>query len=88
YGTLPVAHATGGLVDTIIDAKASSRSGTGFLFRQMSAAALVAAVKRAVEAYRDGARWRTLQANAMAQDFGWESSAREYAAIFERVAKR
>jgi len=86
YGTLPVAHATGGLVDTIVDAREGASTGTGFLFRDVTAASLLGAVRRAVTAYRHPKRWRALQKNAMAQDFGWEGSAREYAAIFERVA--
>ena len=32
YGALPVAHATGGLVDTIVDCDAKLETGTGFLF--------------------------------------------------------
>jgi starch synthase len=87
YGTLPVAHATGGLADTIVDTTEKSSKGTGFLFANVTVASLLAAIKRALKAYRDPLRWRKLQVNAMAQDFGWEGSAREYAAIFERVRK-
>src|ERR1019366_3879797 len=32
YGALPVANATGGLVDTIVDCDAKLETGTGFLF--------------------------------------------------------
>ncbi len=32
YGALPVARATGGLVDTIVDCDAKLETGTGFLF--------------------------------------------------------
>ena len=87
YGTLPVAHATGGLVDTIVDTPDKPSKGTGFLFANVTAASFLAAIRRAVTAYRHPSRWRKLQVNAMAQDFGWESSAREYATIFERVRK-
>ena len=79
YGTLPVAHATGGLIDTIADGE------TGFLFRDVTAASLVRSVKRALTVYRRPERWRKMQKNAMARDFGWESAAREYAAIYARL---
>ena len=42
YGSLPIAHATGGLADTIEDGE------TGFLFSQFSARSLLAACGRAL----------------------------------------
>jgi starch synthase len=79
YGTLPLGNATGGLVDTIDDGE------TGFLIDQVTMPALVAGLKRALAVYHDAARWRQMQRTAMARDFGWEASAREYAAIYERI---
>ena len=79
YGTLPVANATGGLVDTIEDGK------TGFLMDEVTMPALLAGVKRALAAYAKPTAWRRMQRAAMARDFGWEGSAREYAAIYERI---
>jgi starch synthase len=79
YGTLPLANATGGLIDTIEDGR------TGFLIDQVTMPALMGGVRRAVETYRDAARWREMQRAAMARDFGWEGSAREYAAIYTRI---
>jgi starch synthase len=82
YGTLPVARATGGLVDTIADGE------TGFLFKPAESAALLAAVKRALEAYALPSRWRELQRAAMARDFSWAGAARQYAALYQRLATR
>jgi starch synthase len=79
YGTLPLANATGGLVDTIDDGE------TGFLIEQVTLPALMTGAKRALAAYHDAGRWRKMQRDAMARDFGWEGSAREYVAIYERV---
>jgi starch synthase len=88
YGTPPVARATGGLVDTVSDyspgALADGRA-TGFLFREPTAAALLAAVRRALTVYRNRRNWRALQRNAMARDFGWKPAAREYAGIYARL---
>ena len=80
YGTLPVARATGGLVDTIVD------GATGFLFKGAESAALVAAVRRALGVYEERGRWRELQRAAMARDFSWAEAARQYAALYQRLA--
>jgi len=80
YGTPPVARATGGLVDTVVDGV------TGFLFERAESAALVAAVRRVLAAYRDPARWTRIQRAAMAQDFSWAAAARRYAGLYRRLA--
>jgi len=72
YGTLPVARATGGLLDTIDDDR------TGFLFTTAEAPALAAALARARRAHDDRARWRGMQAAAMAMRFDWARAARAY----------
>ena len=78
YGTPPVAHATGGLADTIIDGE------TGFLFEAPKG--LAAAARRAVNLWRDKARWRAIQQKAMACDFSWDAPARRYADLYRRLA--
>jgi starch synthase len=79
YGTPPIAHATGGLMDTIVDGT------TGFLMRSLDARALVDAARRAVSAYRDAKAWTAMQRNAMARDFGWGPAAQAYAGIYARI---
>jgi starch synthase len=80
YGTLPVARATGGLIDTVEDGV------TGFLFEKAEAQALIAAVRRALAAYADPARWRRLQRAAMERDFSWSAAARRYADLYLQLA--
>jgi starch synthase len=82
YGTPPVARATGGLIDTIVDGV------TGFLFEEPTPAALTAAVRRALAAYRDAARWERIQRAGMARDFSWDAAARRYADLYARLATR
>ena len=84
YGTPPVANATGGLVDTIVDESAGDKA-TGFLMHTPDANGLVEAASRAMVAMRDGARWKRLQMNGMAKEFGWSAAARQYIAIYERI---
>ena len=79
YGTLPVANATGGLLDTITDGE------TGFLIEQVTMPALMGGLQRAVDTYRQPDKWRQMQKAAMARDFGWDAAALEYAAIYERI---
>lgn len=81
YGTPPVARATGGLVDTVADGE------TGFLFERAESAALVTAVRRALEAWRDARRWREIQRRGMERDFSWAAPARQYAALYSRLAR-
>jgi len=86
YGTLPVVHATGGLEDTIEEVNPSGSRGTGIKFTDYTPAALVAAVQRALQLYRDPPQWhRTLQ-RAMRQDFSWSRSAGRYAELYRQLA--
>ena len=80
YGTLPVAHATGGLADTIEDGK------TGFLFAPVDSRTFLHAVRRAAGCRRDAERWREMQRRAMQRDFSWSTAARQYAALYSRLA--
>lgn len=84
YGTIPVARATGGLADTVIDAD-SSPDGNGFLFSDYSTAELTKALKRALSARRDIKRWSTIINNAMTSDFSWETSAKQYAELYQNI---
>ena len=85
YGTPPVVRATGGLADTVIDAADSAR-GNGFVFAEPSAAALLAAVRRATTAWHERKFWRQLQKNGMAQDFSWTAPAAEYVRLYAKLS--
>ena len=88
YGTPPVVHATGGLVDSVVDCTAKSvadKSATGFLFSPMTPEALLTGVGRALAAWRDKKFWRQLQKNGMARDFSWDASAQRYVALYESL---
>jgi len=84
YGTIPVARATGGLADTVIDADSSS-DGTGFLFTDYSIDEFVKALNRALSAKKDPARWKAIIRNAMLQDFSWDASAKAYAELYRSI---
>lgn len=91
YGTPPVVRATGGLADTVVDCTPHALAGgtaTGFMFDELTHESLLAAVKRAVAAWRDGRRWRRLQKISMARDFGWRRSAEQYLALYRSLLAR
>jgi len=84
YGSIPVVRATGGLRDSV--APLAGNRGTGFRFERADSGALQLVVRQAIAAYADPVAWRALQLRAMAQDFGWERSARAYRDLYHRIA--
>ncbi|HWD38333.1 MAG TPA: glycogen synthase [Fimbriimonas sp.] len=77
YGTIPVVRATGGLKDTVTDGE------TGFVFHQANVLDLLQALQRSVDAFQDKAAWKKMVLAAMGQDFSWDRSAKEYAALYQ-----
>src|SRR5207249_3829250 len=75
YGTVPVVHGVGGLLDTVDD-HSTGPNATGFVFKPYSAQALRAAIERALTVYRDRPAWRNLQLAGMRIDNSWDRSAR------------
>jgi starch synthase len=60
--------------------------GTGWTFTPATADALSNSVAEAVDVYRQKpARWRAIQANGMAKDFGWDIAAEQYERVFLQV---
>src|SRR5262249_4702715 len=87
YGALPVARATGGLCDTIVDCDAALETGTGFLFEEPTAAALVGAAQRAIAAFASD-RWSALRRRVMRLDLGWDRPARRYEKLYRGLSAR
>ena len=69
---------------------ATLRDGTasGFMFNGMTAEDLLAAIRRAVDLYRDRSKWKALCKNCMDKDFSWERSAGAYRAVYLKVLGR
>lgn len=80
YGTLPIAHATGGLADTIED------GSTGFLFSDLSGEGLFTACRRAFDAYAEPDVLTEMRQAAMARCFHWSGAAAEYEQLYTRLA--
>lgn len=91
YGTPPIVHATGGLVDSVVDCTPETLSdgtASGFVFSGMSADNLFAVIQRAVELYRDQKKWKALCKNCMGKDFSWKTSAETYRGVYLKVLKQ
>jgi starch synthase len=88
YGTVPVVRRTGGLTDTVADYNPKTGRGTGFLFEEYSAPALIDCLRRALAVYSDRTKWRSLMRNGMKQDFSWERSAKEYVKVYRKAMKK
>ncbi len=92
YGTIPIAHAVGGLRDTIVDATEATLadgSATGFLCSEASAEALAEALERAIDCFRHQPEvWHSLQIAAMSRDSSWAPSAGAHLEVYERALAR
>ncbi len=88
YGTLPVVAAVGGLADTVISATPAALAAgvaTGIAFQPTDAMAFGQALDRLLALYADRKAWAKTQANAMAQEVGWDASAVKYAQLYESL---
>jgi starch synthase len=76
FGSLPIAHRTGGLADTIRD------DATGFLFSDFSVTGFLGAIRRAFSAFASARRFDAMRRDAMASIFDWTGSAQRYSALY------
>lgn len=89
YGTPPLVHGTGGLLDSVVDctpATLKDRTATGFVFTPLDAPTLLENCRRAASAYADARIWRQLQKNGMQRDFSWEARAQQYLDLYRALA--
>ncbi|MBI4426115.1 MAG: glycogen synthase [Candidatus Kerfeldbacteria bacterium] len=87
YGTPPVVHATGGLIDTVPDVAAEPERGLGFTFTPFTPKAFAESVARGLHWYHDRPRWQALLSRCMTQDFSWDRSARAYLELYQQARK-
>ncbi|MBN2148676.1 MAG: glycogen synthase GlgA [Anaerolineales bacterium] len=86
YGTLPIVRATGGLDDTVEQYREADGSGTGFKFREPSAEAVYYTIGWAISTYYDRKQHiAQMIRSAMAQDFSWAKSAKQYVDLYARA---
>ena len=88
YGTIPIVRATGGLDDTITPFDPITGEGNGFKFLHADPEELLQTIRRAIALFRQKVLWTYLMQNAMAADFSWERSARQYVRLYQSALER
>lgn len=83
YGTLPIVRETGGLKDTVEPYNEFENSGTGFSFKNFNAHEMLVTIRYAEKVYYDKKReWNKMVDRAMARDYSWNSSAKQYEEMY------
>ncbi len=92
YGSLPVAHDTGGIHDTIIHMDVDGSSGNGFLFKDFDANGLSWAIDQAMSFYNLPMRIKSVQIQRImtqsAANFNHAVTARHYIDLYEKMLAR
>ncbi|NTW56976.1 MAG: starch synthase [Chlorobiaceae bacterium] len=86
YGTIPVAYAGGGIVETIDDT--AEENGSGFLFYEYTTESLVGKLGEALRLYSDQERWQQIVNAAMSRDFAWKNSAEQYESLYRELLEK
>ncbi|HOE27920.1 MAG TPA: glycogen synthase GlgA [bacterium] len=88
YGTVPIVRAVGGLDDTVSAYAPATGEGNGFKFVPYTAGAFLGAVREALKIFEREPHWTRIRRNAMACDFSWDRSAREYERVYREAILR
>ncbi|HUV51421.1 MAG TPA: glycogen/starch synthase [Anaerolineae bacterium] len=92
YGSLPVAHDTGGIHDTIIHMDVDNNRGNGFLFNVFDSRGLLWAIEQAMLFYKFPGKIKKLQIerimNQSLASFNHAVTARQYIDLYEKMLQR
>jgi len=92
YGSLPIAHDTGGLHDTITNLNVAENTGNGFLFETYDADSLAWAIDQAMDFYRLDVHTRGTQVGRIMKEskarFNHEVTAQSYIDIYQKMLHR
>jgi glycogen synthase len=92
YGSLAVAHNTGGLHDTVEPLDWERSSGNGFVFDHYDSPGLFWAMDRAMEFYRQSEEVKAREISRIMDEssrrFTHSACAREYIKLYERMLER
>ncbi|MBW2664175.1 MAG: glycogen/starch synthase [Deltaproteobacteria bacterium] len=92
YGTLPVAHDTGGIHDTIVHMDVDNNRGNGFLFNIFDSGGLFWAIEQAMDFYKLPGETKDLQLkrimNQSLATFNHAVTARQYINLYEKMLRR
>lgn len=91
YGTIPVVHSTGGLVDTVCDLTPeteAAKTATGIRFCNADMQGITWGVDQALEIYRNRRDvWNQMQETGMNLDTSWKLSAEKYVKLYKKIRR-
>lgn len=87
YGTVPIARATGGLKDTVLNYDPNTNQGNGFVFEKFNGQAFLKAIKQTLELYQTQDKWYNMVKRIMEIDFSWNASAKKYLNLYQKLIK-
>ncbi len=86
YGTVPIVRETGGLKDTVHAYEAWRDAGNGFTFANYASGDMLYVIREAVQLYKENPdAFSRLRQRAMAGDFSWARSAKDYLRIYANI---
>ena len=88
YGSIPIVHAVGGLLDTVSNYNPSTGRGNGFVFTSYTARDLLFTIARALENYRRKGAWKKLVRRAMSESYSWKLPAKKYATLYRKIIRK
>ncbi len=92
YGTLPIAHDTGGIHDTITHLEVDKNKGNGFLFETFDANGLFWAIKQGMEFYNLAQDVKAKQIKRIMSESAvthtHANTARQYIELYEKMLQR
>jgi starch synthase/alpha-amylase len=92
YGTLPIAHETGGIRDTIAHLDVDQNTGNGFLFKTFDSNGLFWAVEQAMNFYNLPQKIKSKQIGRIMKEslstFTHANTARQYIELYETMLQR
>lgn len=86
YGTIPVAFAGGGIVETIDEL--AEESGSGFIFYDYTPESLIGKLSEALQVFLEQGRWQQIVNVAMSRDFAWKNSAEQYDILYRNLLEK
>ncbi len=84
YGTIPIVHSTGGLIDTVEDI---DQGGTGIRFDDANVGSLLFAFERARKLFEDTNAFRAVRRKCVRKNFSWDKSMKLYAEEYSKLLK-
>ena len=92
YGSLPVAHYTGGIRDTLVHLNLSENKGNGFIFETYDSGGLLWAIDQAMGFFNQNSVVKKKQISRIMKEsaatFTHASSARQYIDLYEKMLQR